>query len=304
MSKSESQIYEFGPFLLDANERTLLRGNRAVHLTEKVFNILLLLVQKSGHLVTKEELMEQVWPDSVVEDNNLPVRMFELRKALGKKQDGGPYIETVSKRGYRFVADVQEIKDNGVGLAQEKRSAAPPTAKTGVLNIAATTLAVLPLVNVRNDPNLEYLSDGITESIINSLSKLPQLKVLARSTVFRFKHGDLDPLEVGRQLDSHALLTGRILQINEELIIKLELLNVKEGSQVWGEQYKRKSADIFEVQEEIAQEVSEKLQLRLTGEQKRQLTKRYTEDTEAYHLYLKGRSFWNKRTDEALNTGI
>ena len=96
---------------------------------------------------------------------------------------------------------------------------------------------MLPLLNVSSDPNLEYLSDGITESIINSLSKLPQLKVLARSTMFRFKHTDLDPLEVGRQLDAHALLTGRILQINEELIIKLELINIKEGSQIWGEQY-------------------------------------------------------------------
>ncbi len=304
MIKSEFQVYEFGAFRLDANERILLRGNRTVHLTEKVFNILLLLVQRGGHLVTKEELMEQVWPDSVVEDNNLPVRMSELRKALGKKQSGGQYIETVPKRGYRFVADVQEIKDDRGGLAPEKRSAASARAKTGMLNTPITTLAVLPLVNVPNDPNLEYLSDGLTESIINSLSKLPQLRVLARSTVFRFKNGDIDPLEVGRQLESHALLTGRVLQIDGELIIKLELLNVKEGSQVWGEQYKRKSADIFEVQEEIAQEVSEKLQLRLTGEQRRQLTKRYTEDTEAYHLYLKGRYFWNKRTGEALNTGI
>jgi tetratricopeptide (TPR) repeat protein len=122
--------------------------------------------------------------------------------------------------------------------------------------------------------------------------------------MFRFKGADVDPLDVGRQLDSHALLTGRILQINEELIIKLELINIKEGSQIWGEQYKRKSADIFEVEEEISQEVSEKLQLRLTGKQKRQLAKRYTENTEAYHLYLKGRYFWNKRTSEALTNGI
>jgi TolB-like protein len=304
MSKSEFQIYQFGPFRLDASERILLRDNRTIHLTEKVFNILLLLVQRCGHLVTREELMEQVWPDSVVEDNNLTVSISALRKALGKKQEGGQYIETVSKRGYRFIANVQEIKDERDRLAQAEWSAVSSRIRAGLLDIAATTLAVLPLFNVSDDPNLEYLSDGITESIINSLSKLPQLKVLARSTVFRFKRSDIDPLEIGRQLESHALLTGRILQINEELIIKLELLNVKEGSQIWGEQYKRKSADIFEVQEEISQEVSEKLQLRLTGEQKRQLTKRYTENTEAYHLYLKGRYFWNKRTDEALNTGI
>ena len=124
MSKSEFQIYEFGPFRLDANDRILLRDDRIVHLTQKVFNILLLLVQRRGHLVTKEELMEQVWPDSVVEENNLTVSMSALRKTLGEIQAGGHYIETVSKRGYRFVADVREIKDERVDSAQEKESEA------------------------------------------------------------------------------------------------------------------------------------------------------------------------------------
>jgi tetratricopeptide (TPR) repeat protein len=122
--------------------------------------------------------------------------------------------------------------------------------------------------------------------------------------MFRFKGTDLDPFEIGRQLNAHGLLIGRILQIDEELIIKLELINIHEGSQIWGEQYKRNAADIFEVQEEISQEVSGKLKLRLTREQKRQLTKRYTEDIEAYHLYLKGRYCWNKRTGEALKMAI
>jgi TolB-like protein/Flp pilus assembly protein TadD len=304
MDKIESQIYEFGLFRLDAHDRVLMRGGKSVRLTEKVFNVLLLLVERSGHLVTKEELMERVWPDSVVEENNLTVSMSALRKALGERQEGVQYIETVARRGYRFVADVRGIKDGRVDLDEEKESKGYGRAKAGVSSATTTTLAVLPLLNVSGDPNVEYLSDGITESIINSLSKLPQLKVLARSTMFRFKRTDIDPLEIGRQLDTHALLTGRTLQINEELIIKLELINIKEGTQIWGEQYKRKSADIFEVQEEISQEVSEKLKLRLTGEQKRQLTKRYTEDIEAYHLYLKGRYYWNKRTGEALNMAI
>lgn len=304
MNMRESHVYEFGRFRLDANDRILLDGDKAVRLTEKVFNLLLLLVERGGHLVTKEELMEEVWPDSVVEENNLTVNMSALRKALGEKQDGGQYVETVPRRGYRFVADVREVKDERAGPAREEVGEPPARARADVSTPAPTTLAVLPLLNTSGDPNLEYLSDGITEGIINTLSKLPQLKVLARSTMFRFKLPDLDPLEVGRQLDADALLTGRILLIKEELIIKLELINIKEGSQIWGEQYRGKSADIFEVQEEISQEVSGKLKLRLTGEQKRQLTKRYTEDTEAYHLYLKGRYCWNKRTGEALNLAI
>src|SRR5256885_6019092 len=306
MSQQRKPVYEFGPFRLDANERILRRGGDAVHLTEKVFNILLLLVRRSGRLVTKNELMEEIWPDSIVEESNLTVSMSALRKALGEIQGSSQYIETVSKHGYRFVANVREITDGKVDVdaAQEQESAASVRAKTAILNPATTTLAVLPLLNVSDDPNLEYLSDGITESLINSLSKLPQLKVLARSTMFRFKRTEIDPLEVGRQLDTHALLTGRVLQINEELIIKLELIDIQEGAQIWGEQYKRNSADIFDVQEEISQEVSEKLKLRLTGEQKRNLTKRYTEDIEAYHLYLKGRYCWNKRTGEALKMAI
>jgi TolB-like protein/Flp pilus assembly protein TadD len=292
---SEFQIYEFGDFHMDVYDRVLLRGERAVRLTEKVFNLLLLLVQRSGHLVTKEELMERIWPDSVVEENNLTVSVSALRKVLGEVQKGGQYIENVPKHGYRFVAEVREIKDERIDSVQEKN---------GEASAAVTTLAVLPLLNISADPNLEYLSDGITESIINSLSTLPQLKVLARSTMFRFKHAETDPLEVGHQLNAHAVLTGRILQINDELIVKLDLVNIKEGSQIWGEQYKQKSADIFELQEEISQEVSEKLKLRLTRKQKRQLVKRYTEDIEAYHLYLKGRYCWNKRTGEALKMAI
>src|ERR671912_550703 len=118
MNKNELHVYEFGLFRLNAGERILLHGDRAVHLTEKVFNLLLLLVERSGHLVTKEELMEQVWPDSVVEENNLTVSMSALRKALGEIQKGGQYIETVSKRGYRFVAEVRAIKNETVDSGQ------------------------------------------------------------------------------------------------------------------------------------------------------------------------------------------
>src|ERR1041384_5394995 len=148
MNKSEFQIYEFGLFRLDASDRVLLRGDRMVHLTEKVFNILLLLVQRSGHLVTKEELMEQVWPDSVVEENNLTVSMSALRKVLGEIQEGGQYIETVSKRGYRFVAEVRAIKNETVDSGQEKESEASARSKAAPPNAAIATLAVLPLLNM------------------------------------------------------------------------------------------------------------------------------------------------------------
>lgn len=169
---------------------------------------------------------------------------------------------------------------------------------------AIDSLAILPLVNASGDPDAEYLSDGITESIINTLSQLPKLRVMARSTVFRYKGGEVDPQVVGRELGVRAVLTGRVLQRGDLLIIKAEMADAGDGSHLWGEQYSRKLSDIFTIEEEISREISEKLRLKLSGAEKKQLAKRYTENGEAYQLYLKGRFHWNKRTEEALKKGI
>ena len=169
---------------------------------------------------------------------------------------------------------------------------------------AINSLAIFPLVNAGSDPNAEYLSDGITESIINSLSQLPQLKVMARSTVFRYKGEEIDAREVGTKLGVRAVLTGRVLYRGDALNIQTELVDVRDGSQLWGAQYNRSSSDIFELQEEIAREITEKLRLRLSGADKGRLAKRYTENTEAYGLYLKGRYFWSKRTPETVKKSL
>lgn len=150
---------------------------------------------------------------------------------------------------------------------------------------------------------MDYFSDGITESIINALTRLPRLRVVPRSTVFRYKGLDVDPQAVGRELDVRAVLTGRVLHLGERLIVKAELIDVVNESQLWGEQYNRKPDDIFDVQDEIAKEISEKLRLQLSREEKRKLTKRHTEDAEAYRLYLRGRFYWNKRTEENFKKG-
>lgn len=169
---------------------------------------------------------------------------------------------------------------------------------------AIDSLAILPFVNASGDPDAEYLSDGITESIINNLSPLPKLRVMARSTVFRYKGGQADPQIVGHELGVRAVLTGRVLQRGDLLIIKAEMADADDGSHLWGEQYSRKLSDIFIIEEEISREISEKLRLKLSGAEKKQLAKRYTENTEAYQLYLKGRFYWNKRTEEGLRKGI
>ena len=166
------------------------------------------------------------------------------------------------------------------------------------------SLAILPLINAGEDPDTEYLSDGITESIINNLSQLPKLRVMARSTVFRYKDKEVDPQIIGQQLGVRAVLTGRVLQRGDVLIIKTELVDAEDGSHLWGEQYNRKLSDIFTVEDEISREISDKLRLKLSGAERKQLAKRFTENTEAYQLYLKGRFYWNKRTPDGLKKGI
>jgi eukaryotic-like serine/threonine-protein kinase len=162
------------------------------------------------------------------------------------------------------------------------------------------SLAVLPFVNVGANSNTEYLSDGITENLINSLSQIPKLRVVPRGRVFRYKGHETDTEKIGRELNVRAVLTGRVVQRGDSLNVQTELVDVASDSQLWGRQYNRKFSEIIPVQEEIAKEVSEKLHLRPTGGEQKRLAKRYTENPEAHQLYLKGRYLWNRRTGGAI----
>jgi serine/threonine protein kinase/Tfp pilus assembly protein PilF len=169
---------------------------------------------------------------------------------------------------------------------------------------ALHSLAVLPFENASGDPDAEYFSDGITGALINSLASLPKLRVMAQSTVSRYKGRPADAQVVGRELNVRAVVTGRVVQRADTLLIGAELVDAPTGAQLWGAQYNRKLQDVFAIQDEIAREISEKLRLRLTGAEKKRLTKRYTGNTEAYQLYLKGRYYCNKRTGEGFRKGI
>ncbi|MBD0372692.1 MAG: winged helix-turn-helix domain-containing protein [Pyrinomonadaceae bacterium] len=293
-----SRVYSFGPFRLDAAARKLFRDGTAVPLTAKLFDILLLLVEKSGQLVTKEELMRKIWPGLFVEANNLTVSMSALRRALGESRGGREYIETVPKRGYRFVGRVEgEVEETGKSFLREQRLTSGP-------GDAVSSLAVLPFMNLEADKNLNYFVDGITETIINSLSRLSQLRVMARSSVFRFRLRDVEPKEAGAELGVEAVLVGGVQKVQGLLIIGTELVKVLDGSQLWGERYERKPSDIFSVQREITEEITKSLRLKLTSEQKLRLANYHTNNIEAYNLYLHGRYFWNKRTEKGIRKGI
>ncbi|MCI0603916.1 protein kinase [bacterium] len=169
---------------------------------------------------------------------------------------------------------------------------------------AIQSIAILPFDNSSADAQMEYLSDGITEALINSLSQLTRLKVMARGTVFNYRGKQTDPLEVGRQLNVGAVLTGRVIQQGDQLLIGTELMDVQNGWHLWGEQYNRKTADVFALQSDIVAEISSKLRLKLSTKERHLLAKHYTKNTDAYQAYLKGRYFWNRRTGESFQKAI
>jgi adenylate cyclase len=170
--------------------------------------------------------------------------------------------------------------------------------------LPAKSIAVLPFDNQNRDPDTDYLSDGIPESIINSLSQLPNLKVMSRNSVFHYKGKDMDAQAVAKELKVQAVLTGRIAQRSDGLSVHVELINAQDNSQIWGQQYNRRLADVFSVQEEIAKEISEKLRLKLTGAERQQLAKRPTENLKAFQYYMQGRSYAQRSTREDLLTAI
>jgi TolB-like protein/DNA-binding winged helix-turn-helix (wHTH) protein len=354
MTEPINRFYEFGPFSIDAEKRVLTREGEVVPLAPKAFDTLLVLVEHHGEVLEKDRLMEMLWPDSDVEEANLPLNISALRKALGESPNERRYIITIPGRGYRFAADLKEADDgsevivarytkSSLVIEDQEQSQAleqKPEGLTGAfvsstsrrklalisLAVALVTLgtiafyflysegqpaskeihsvAILPFVNASADPNAEYLSDGITESLINSLSQLSELKVIARTTAFRYKGKETDPQAIGRDLRVDAIITGRVMHQGDSLIVQADLLNTTEGAQVWGARYSRRLSDIFAVQEEIAQEIAGNLQFKLTGEQKRALSRRYTENILAYQNYMLGWARMQRRTPQDFLSAI
>ncbi|HEY0703902.1 MAG TPA: protein kinase [Candidatus Acidoferrales bacterium] len=221
-------------------------------------------------------------------------------------------IDRGSDSGWRTAArdtvSIPKPPTNDADLSGP-HSARNPSTQTGTIRrerVAKVidSLAVLPFDNASHDPETEYLSDGIAGSLINILATVPKLRVMAQSTVFRYKGRGMDPQAVGRELNVRAVLTGRMMQSGGSLRIGTELVDVATGSRLWGAQYDRQPGDIFAIQDEISTEISENLKLKLTRAEKKRLTKRQTHDAAAYGLYLKGRHHWNRWTEEGFYKAI
>ena len=344
---SISDLFEFDSYRLDATERLLLRDGVPVPLEPKVFETLVVLIRYGGKLVTKDQLMKEVWPDTFVEESNLVRHISILRKALSRGDGEPPYIETVSKLGYRFVGVVRppiieqtelilqsakvsvvvedeqsDLRNNRfVGTTDYKHQYLGSTKRrwlAGALALAVATagiataaiyfrpfvsrtepidsVAILPFVNVAASPETEYLSEGITESLTNNLSQLPGLKVMSRNAVVRYKGSETNAQQAGSALGVRAVLTGKVIQRGNDLIVNAELVDVRDNSHLWGGSYDRKLSELQAVQIELARDISQQLRLKIGNEAQQRLAKPATQNSEAYELYLKGRYAVNNLT--------
>lgn len=284
-----NQSYKFDDFCLAPKQRKLFYRNSPVAISAKAFEILLMMVERQGEIIEKDEFLQKIWTDSFVEESNLVVHISALRRVLLEKKGERKFIETVSGKGYSFVSPVTIV---------EAENAAPPkVAPTSKKNVFAETedsssavsIAVLPLRYKNHDADLEYLANGITQSLIDSLSQLPQLKVMAYSAVATYKNTTLEAQEIGFLLGVENLLVGYISEYKNTLEIRVELIETKDKSHLWGISHEAAFDDIFRIKKEISLAIAQSLKLKLTTSDETKIGKSQTTDSEAYKIYLKGK---------------
>lgn len=337
-------FYEFGPFRLDPAERRLVKGEELVSITPKCFDLLTALVENSGHLLEKEVLLERVWPNQFVEESNLSFNISALRKALGEGHNGQRYIETVPKKGFRFVAPVtihdsterevvtrrggNEVTPEGEVTTGAFPGDGPKTsdkswlsrnslrvaAVAGVLALgivglllglsknsatpvetSVKTLAVLPFKPVSKDSGDESLEMGMAETLVTRLSSVKSIVVRPMAAVRQVIDAQADPIKVGKELQTEAVLDGSIQKAGDRLRVTVRLMNVQSGATLWTEQFDENFTDIFKVQDSIAGRVTNSLLLKLSTGEQQEVARRYTDNTEAYLLYLQGDHLRSKR---------
>ena len=336
MTKGDRAVFEFGPFRLDTTEAVLLRDGRPVPLTLKAYETLVALIRDNGHVVSKEDLLKAVWPDTFVEEGNLSHNIWTLRKALGETEHE-KYIETVPRRGYRFTASVRVVPrpepeapssetpveaSTGARLrwralmlagllllaviavlvSSKSRARTPPIA--GEAPGAIRSLAVLPFKPVGSDVGEASLELGMADALIVRLSNIRQLDVRPTRAVAGYTRRDKSPVEIGRELKVDAVLDGTIQKDGDRVRVTVQLVSVNGGKPIWGDRFDEPWTDIFALQDRVSERAVRALTVQLSVEERQRLTKRYTDNAAAYELYLRGRYFWNKRTDESLLKGI
>lgn len=323
---SQRYLYEFGPFRLDPSERVLARHGQRIPLAPRAFDTLVILVQRAGHVLTKDELIRMLWPDSFVEENNLTQQISALRRVLGVSVDpaGQEYIETVPKLGYRFTADVRKFGEDDaqsqtfsdelvpadVPAAIATRgsrktffvaAAAPVLAllamalyrfggpsRTLAFSPGSGTLAVLPLRNLRPGDDTDFLSLALTDAIVNRLGYASALRTEPLSAVARYRNTDLDPRRIARDLNVQAILTGSYVKEGDELRVTTELIRVGADPGLWRDNIELKFDRLFSVQDRVAISVIHSLGLELRPEEAERLARGVPTNPAAYEYYLRG----------------
>jgi len=315
--RTAKHFFEFGRFRVDPAEKVLLADGQPVSLTPKAFETLLALVENSGHILEKDELLKRVWPNTFVEEGTLVQNIATLRKALGEGPDQSSYIETVPRRGYRFSAAVERIE---AGAVLEKpqpvvRRRVIALVATGAVLFAAgwlvrervwprngpqgkTVLAVLPFVNLSGDPGEDYFSNGLTEEMITQLGALEpaRLGVIARTSAMQYKDTKKDARQIGRELGVDYIMEGSVRREGGRVRITAQLIQTKDQTHLWARTYDRNLRDILSLQSDVAGAIAREIALRLTPASSARLASAAPLDAQAYELYLKGRYSWNKRT--------
>ncbi len=312
-TENKAVIYEFGKFVLDPQERVLLADGKSVHLTDKVFDTLLLLIQHNGRLLTKDEMMSSLWEESFVEESNLAKNISRLRKILNT--DGVELIETLPKRGYRFRADVRAIdgetnllvhRNLRVRVSQtiEKPSDEQKTLIGQNSLNEIHSIAVLPFQPLGAKADDDYFGLGITDALITQLNRAGQVQVRPTSSILKYNVLEQNALSAGQELQVDAILEGRFQRFENKLRLTVQMLHTANGDSLWADGFNTEVEDIFDVQDQIAERVVGSLSKKLSEETQAKLKKRDTENVEAYQEYLKGRYFWNKCTMEGYAKAI
>lgn len=305
MAASPTRTYEFGIFRLDPVRRVLYRHDRPVQATTRALDILVTLIERRGQVVSKDDLLRLVWPDSIVHEANLTQNVFVLRKLLGERPSDRQFLLTVPGRGYRFVADVREIGD----APQPAPADAPLTATVASPQIR--TLAVLPFHTVDCVGADEHLGLGLADALITRLSGLDPIAVRPTTSMLRHATAGRDPFEVGRRLGVDALVLGTVQRSGDRIRVSVQLVTVADEAMRWARRFDERLTDLFTVESSIAEQVKGALPLALTrrapgasAASASTAAVPHTPAPEAYRAYLRGRYCWNKRTKEGFFRAI
>ena len=281
--------YEFRQYRLDTRARLLLRNGERVVLTPKAVDLLIALVEAQGQTVDKQELLRRVWPDTVVEEGSLSSHIFQLRRALGEGAGGQRFIETIPKRGYRFVSPCAQLGSSAAAAG-----------------VGRLMLVVLPFENLSGGRKHDYFSEGLTEEMISQLARLnpEQLGVIARTSAMQYKSTTKTPQQIGRELGVSHLLEGSVRRAGGRVRITAQLIRVSDATHLWAEGYERELHDILALQAQVARAIAREIQITLTVRADRRLNRVAALDPGAHEAYLRGRHLWNLRTEEGMRKSI